>query len=237
VTIAVRPRQSIRFRGRSFMALVLAPVAPLGEWLAEIDAAATRSPGFFSGRAVIIDVSAIKLDKSELTGLISELHARDIRIMGIEGADASLLGLGLPPPVSGGKATSAIEMVEATKVPPPAIQAPPPAQPSALLIEDSVRSGTSIIHMDGDVTVLGSVASGAEVVSGGSIHVYGALRGRAIAGTTGNARARIFCRRFEAELLAIDGLYKTADDLGPEHLGQAVQVSLNGDSLLVKPLD
>jgi septum site-determining protein MinC len=127
VTIAVRPRQSIRFRGRSFMALVLAPVAPLGDWLAEIDAAATRSPGFFSGRAVIIDVSAIKLDKSELTALISELHARDIRIMGIEGADASLLGLGLPPPVSGGKATSAIEMVDATKVPPPAIQAPPPA--------------------------------------------------------------------------------------------------------------
>lgn len=237
MTIAVRPRQSIRFRGRSFMALVLAPVAPLGEWFAEIDLAATRSPGFFSGRAVIIDVSAIKLDKGELTGLISELHARDIRIMGIEGADASLLGLGLPPPVSGGKATSAIEMVEATKVPPTAIQAPPPAQPSTLLIEDSVRSGTSIIHMDGDVTVLGSVASGAEVVSGGSIHVYGTLRGRAIAGTTGNARARIFCRRFEAELLAIDGLYKTADDLGPEHLGQAVQVSLNGDSLLVKPLD
>jgi septum site-determining protein MinC len=165
------------------------------------------------------------------------MAARDIRIMGIEGADASLLGLGLPPPVSGGKATSAIEMVEATRATPPAIQAPPPAQPSTLLIEDSVRSGTSIIHMDGDVTVLGSVASGAEVVSGGSIHVYGTLRGRAIAGTTGNARARIFCRRFEAELLAIDGLYKTADDLGPEHLGQAVQVSLNGDSLLVKPLD
>jgi septum site-determining protein MinC len=237
VTIAVRPRQSIRFRGRSFMALVLAPVAPLGEWLAEIDAAATRSPGFFSGRAVIIDVSAIKLDKGELTALISELHARDIRIMGIEGADASLLGLGLPPPVSGGKATSAIEMVEATRATPPAIQAPPPAQPSTLLIEDSVRSGTSIIHMDGDVTVLGSVASGAEVVSGGSIHVYGTLRGRAVAGSTGNAKARIFCRKFEAELVAIDGLYKTADDVDPQLRGRALQVSLDQDALVMAALD
>ena len=64
------------------------------------------------------------------------------------------------------------------------------------------------------MTVLGSVASGAEVIAGGSIHIYGTLRGRAIAGSTGNARARIFCRKLEAELLAIDGLYRTAEDMG-----------------------
>jgi septum site-determining protein MinC len=244
VTIAVRPRQSIRFRGRSFMALVLAPTAPIADWLAEIDAAAERSPGFFSGRAIIVDVSNLSLDKAELTGLISELTAREIRIMGIEGADALALGLGFPPPVNGGRATSVIEVADpARRAPapmpaPPVVQAaPPPPQPSSLMVEESVRSGTSIVHLDGDVTVMGSVASGAEVVSGGTIHIYGALRGRAIAGTTGNARARIFCRKFEAELLAIDGLYKTADDLGPTHRGQAVQVSLSGDSLLVKQLD
>ena len=60
---------------------------------------------------------------------------------------------------------------------------------------------------------MGSVASGAEVIAGGSIHVYGTLRGRAIAGLTGNSRARIFCRKLEAELLAIDGVYQTADDM------------------------
>ena len=65
------------------------------------------------------------------------------------------------------------------------------------------------------MTVVGSVASGAEIVAGGSIHVYGTLRGRAIAGLLGNARARIFCRRLEAELLAIDGVYSTADEHGP----------------------
>jgi septum site-determining protein MinC len=117
------------------------------------------------------------------------------------------------------------------------VPAPQPPAQTTLLIEGSVRSGQSILHLEGDVTVLGSVASGAEIVSGGSIHVYGALRGRAIAGSTGNARARIFCRKHEAELLAIDGLYKTADDLGPQHRGQPVQVSLDGDSLILKPLD
>ena len=74
------------------------------------------------------------------------------------------------------------------------------------MIEDPVRSGQSVVFMEGDVTVVGSVGSGAEIVAGGSIYVYGTLRGRALAGATGNARARIFCHRVEAELLAIDSL-------------------------------
>ena len=78
-------------------------------------------------------------------------------------------------------------------------------KPASLLIETPVRSGQSIVFTEGDVTVLGSVASGAEIVAGGSIHVYGALRGRAMAGVTATPRARIFCRKLEAELLAIDG--------------------------------
>ena len=84
-----------------------------------------------------------------------------------------------------------------------------------MLIESPIRSGQSVIFPYGDVTVLGSVASGAEIVAGGSIHIYGTLRGRAIAGSTGNARARIFCSRNEAELLAIDGYYQTAEDMDP----------------------
>mgnify|MGYP002040451890 FL=1 len=107
----------------------------------------------------------------------------------------------------------------------------PPQGNSTLIVEESVRSGQSIIHPDGDVTVLGSVSSGAEIVAGGSIHVYGALRGRALAGSAGNPKARIFCRRLEAELIAIDGLYKTAEDMEQKLRGQAVQVWLDGDVL------
>ena len=81
------------------------------------------------------------------------------------------------------------------------------------------------------------MASGAEVIAGGSIHVYGALRGRAMAGATGNARARIFCGRIEAELLAIDGLYKTADDIEAELRGRAIQAWLDGDTIRVAAVD
>jgi septum site-determining protein MinC len=106
-----------------------------------------------------------------------------------------------------------------------------------LMIGDSIRSGQSILHPNGDVTILGSVASGAEIVAGGSIHIYGSLRGRAVAGCTGNSTARIFCRKFEAELVAVNGLYKTADDLGSRFRNLPIQVRLDGDSLILTPLD
>jgi septum site-determining protein MinC len=93
-----------------------------------------------------------------------------------------------------------------------------------------------VIFAEGDVTIIGSVSSGAEVIAGGSIHVYGALRGRAMAGSLGNASARIFCRRLEAELVAIDGIYKMAEDLEPGLRGQAVQLWLEDDAIKAEKL-
>jgi septum site-determining protein MinC len=168
------------------------------------------------------------------------LQARDIRVMGIEGADPSILGPGLPPLIKGGSPTSIIEFSEATppttSSPEASEPTPAPKQPSSLRLESPVRSGQSVVFLDGDVTVIGSVASGAEIVAGGSIHVYGALRGRAIAGAVGNARARIFCGKLEAELLAIDGLYKAADAIDEHLRGQPVQVWLEGEVLKTAPL-
>ncbi len=106
--------------------------------------------------------------------------------------------------------------------------------PTSLLIDSPVRSGQSIIFPEGDVTVVGSVASGAEIVAGGSIHVYGTLRGRAIAGTMGNGRARIFCRKLEAELLAIDGLYQTAEDMDAQLRGRPSRSWLDGDAIMIE---
>jgi septum site-determining protein MinC len=77
---------------------------------------------------------------------------------------------------------------------------------------------------------------GAEVIAGGSIHIYGALRGRAIAGSTGNPQARIFCNKLEAELVAIDGLYRTADEMDPQFRGKPVQAWLTGDSMTMAAL-
>jgi septum site-determining protein MinC len=105
------------------------------------------------------------------------------------------------------------------------------------LIENPVRSGQSIVYTEGDVTILGSVASGAEIVAGGSIHIYSALRGQAMAGAADNLRARIFCHCFEAELLAIGGYYKTADEIDDSLRSGPVQAWLEGDTLKISAMN
>jgi len=106
-----------------------------------------------------------------------------------------------------------------------------------MLIESPVRSGQSVVFPFGEVTVLGSVASGAEIVAGGSIHIYGALRGRAMAGVNGNSAARIYCQRIEAELLAIDGYYQTAEELDAALRNRPAQAWLEGDIMRITPLN
>jgi septum site-determining protein MinC len=81
-----------------------------------------------------------------------------------------------------------------------------------------------------------AVGSGAELIAHGNIHVYGRLRGRALAGVNGDRKARIFCQSLEAELIAIAGLYKTSDDLGAAVREQRVQAFLDQDVLCVEPL-
>ena len=105
------------------------------------------------------------------------------------------------------------------------------SKPAFLLLDSPVCSGQSANFPQGDVTVLGSIASRAEVIVGGSIHVYGALRGRAIARWAGDPGARISCRSFEAELLGIDGLFKAADEVEPALVGRPVQAWLEGDGI------
>jgi septum site-determining protein MinC len=226
------------------MAFVLAPEPPLADWLVELDRQISRSEGFFVGRPVVIDLAGLELVRPELTRLVADLQARDIRIMGLENVDPSLLGPDLPPLLKGGRTTPVLvgdgAPPTAADAPPPIPDTPSPAPApaaSGLVLEEPVRSGQSVIFTGGDVTVIGSVASGAEIVAGGSIHVYGALRGRALAGATGNANARIFCRKIDAELVAIDGFYRTADDIESNLRGRAVQIWLEGDAMRMSALD
>jgi septum site-determining protein MinC len=233
-----QPRPSFRFRGRSFMAFVLAPELPLHDWMAELDSQLHRSERFFLRRPVILDLSRLALTRSELGDFISDLRARDVQIIGVEGADPSCLGSGLPPLLQGGRpADNAVEIVPAHRESAAFLRSALQQEQSCLLLDSPVRSGQSVFFPGGDVTVIGSVASGAEVIAGGSIHIYGSLRGRAITGSSGNARARIFCHKIEAELLAIDGLYKAADDIDPSLRGQPVQAWLEGDALKVAAFD
>ncbi len=229
-TPEARPRP-IRFRGRSYMAFVLAPEPPVADWLAELDSLIKRSSGFFASRPVVLDLAGVALSTAGIAHLIGELEARGVRIMGLEGVDAALVGPDLPPLLKGGRAGGDVEADR------PARDQGEPQRRASLLIEDPVRSGQTVYFPDGDVIVLGAVSSGAEVVAGGSIHVYGALRGRAMAGANGDTRARIFCRKIEAELLAIAGFYRTADELEADLHGRAVQAWLDGDTMLIAALE
>lgn len=100
-----------------------------------------------------------------------------------------------------------------------------------------VRSGQQIYADNRDLTVLTSVGAGAEVLADGSVHIYGALRGRALAGAQGNEKARIFCREFHAELVAIAGHYKVLEDIPKELRGKAVQIWLENEQLNIAALD
>src|SRR6267142_1701607 len=224
---AAPTRQLVRMRGRSYVAFVFSPTVPIVGWLEEVDVTLARSPGFFVGKPVVLDLSAVDLSQSAIAHLIKSLEQQNIRILGIEGVNAAQLTTSMPPLLTGGRDCLLVQ--NEPKKP----EAKP--KPISLLLDSPVRSGQSIFS-EGDVTVLGSVGSGAEIVARGSIHVYGALRGRAMAGSSGNVAARIFCQRIEAELLAINGYYQTAEEIDVALRNRPAQAWLEGTSIKITPL-
>ena len=109
----------------------------------------------------------------------------------------------------------------------PSRNARPAAGAPGMMQSAPVRSGQQVYAENRDLTVLTAVGAGAEVIADGSIHIYGPLRGRALAGAQGNASARIFCREFHAELVAVAGHYKVLEDIPKELRGKPVQVWLD----------
>lgn len=213
------------------MAVVLAPLPPIYEWIAEIDQKIKATGNFIVGSPVVLDLAAAAMSNSAIAHLLAELDQRGVNVIGIENIDPARIGPDLPPLLRSTREVSA-ELSKASS------SEDAPARGSAtLLVDKPIRSGQSIFFPDGDVTILGSVGSGAEIVAGGSIHVYGTLRGRAMAGSKGNTTARIFCSRIEAELLAIDGYYVTADLIDQGLRERPAQAWLEGNALKITALD
>ena len=238
-TVAARP---LEVRGRFLTAVVL-PVTGAADdgFYASLDALLRKSPHFFADAPLVLDVErATGLDTEEaFAALLGSLRARKLTPIGIQNASAqqSAGGAGaglttLPP----GRATPL------ERTPRPVVAAVKPAGPAPArkagnkLVSEPVRSGQRIVAEGGDLVVVAPVGSGAELIAHGNIHVYGRLRGRALAGVNGDRNARVFCQSLEAELIAIAGLYKTSDDLGADVTGKRVQAFLDDDALCIRVL-
>ncbi len=126
----------------------------------------------------------------------------------------------------------------AAPAPVPAPAAIPASTAHTMIIDTPVRAGQRIYARGADLVLMGVVNPGAEVIADGSIHVYAPLRGRALAGASGNPKARIFSMMMEAELVSIAGVYRTFDEGWPKELAKKhVQVALIDDKLNIKPIN
>src|SRR5690606_12450274 len=132
-------------------------------------------------------------------------------------------------------APAAPAAVEAPAEIPAPITKDAPAKTENMLITQPVRSGQRV-YSRGDLTVTATVSAGAEIMAEGNIHVYGSLRGRALAGVQGDVTARIFCMDLQAELLSIAGIYQLRDDISKEVQHKAAQVSLDDELIVIKQL-
>jgi septum site-determining protein MinC len=196
---------------------------------------AAQARGFFHNAPIVIDLSTINsartgVDLAVLVGLIRGLGMLPIGVQGgsaEQNQAAELLELAIlgNRPVSGRK-----------PAPKPAQQPTVGSPLKSTLITRPVRSGQRVYARGGDLIVTAAVSSGAEVFADGNIHVYDALRGRALAGIKGDKSARIFCRALGAELVAIAGCYKVSEKFAPEHLGQSVQIYMSQGRLVVEPV-
>lgn len=222
---------------------------------AEMRERVERAPKLFQHAAVVVDLGSLSQCPSvaDTNALLRELSAAGVHPVALAFGTTEIerLARELKLPLLA-KFRAQYESTTAVEATPPAAAAPaateavaaaPAAAPASVskfnggqVVELPVRSGQQVYAQSRDLTVLSGVGAGAEVIADGSIHVYGALRGRALAGAHGDESARIFCREFHAELVAIAGQYKVFEDLPADIRGRPAQVWLENGKLCVAEL-
>jgi septum site-determining protein MinC len=205
---------------------------------AQIDALALQIPQAVKGMAVLIEAEVT----IALRPLLERLRAVGMQPIGVvEGPaadEARALGLPVLSKDSGRTSAPRESRAETAAAEAPAARAetaPPPPGRSARIITEPVRSGQQIYAEGADLVILNSVSPGAEVIADGCVHIYGPLRGRAIAGARGDESARIFCRKLEAELLSVAGIYAVAEQIKDGPRGEPAQIYLDRGRLKIEP--
>jgi len=200
----------------------------------------SQAPGFFKDIPLIISLERYEGLSSELDffKIIGACRRHNIHVIGVRGGNddqrrlARGASLALLP--GGNQRDREIDTGQAAE---PAVAESSEGPTPAKVITQPVRSGQQVYAPEGDLIVLAPVQAGAEVLAAGNVHVYGPLRGRALAGIHGAEHARVFCQSLEAELVSIAGHYKISEDLQDNGWKTAVQIQLRDDLLVVTPLD
>ena len=244
---AARTQAVFEFKSATLpLIAVILKTADLAVLTEALDAQLADSPDFFEQEPVVIDLSQLPADGSaeaidfvKLRAILARHQTQPVAVRGAtEGQSAAARAAGL--------AIAAMPVSPPARPPAPA-EAPSPApqivrevpvpQGGTLLIDRPLRSGQQVYARGGDVIVTEVVNFGAEVIADGHVHVYAPLRGKAIAGARGNAEARIFTTCLEAQLVAIAGIYRTAEVALPERVaGKAAQIRLQDDKLVMEPI-
>jgi len=244
-----KPREEpFRLRGANFNLLVLRLLdARIEKVVPALGDQFKRAPGFLRFAPVVIGLGDLAVAPGEMdfAALVRELKALEIVAIGTVGGSPELrqaaITAGLPPlrqsggddPAPTGAPTAA--PAPATTLAPPAVPPAPAGLRPTMIVDQPVRAGQRVWAQGADMIVTSTVNAGAEVIADGNIHIYGALRGRAIAGGADNLGARIFAQNFDPELVSIAGFYAVRDGLGKAPIGRATQVRLAGESLRFDP--
>jgi septum site-determining protein MinC len=201
-----------------------------------------QAPAFFRHAPLLLDFENLdaEVDITWLDNVCKLLSDNNFVHVGITGAHQSLedvartRGLAIWP--SGGAVRQEAEAKQPKPEKMQKVTPPAPAYSAAKVLHQPVRSGQRVYAQGGDLIVLASVSTGAEILADGHIHVYGTLRGRALAGVQGNESARIFCHDLQADLVAISGYYVINDDLPADKRNTAVQIFLQQERLQIESL-
>lgn len=218
---------------------ILRLLEPSVEVLArELDRRIEEAPALFEGLPVILDVCEVASSDLhvDLPGLAAHLRYRHLIPLGIRGGDArwaeaaDAAGLSVFNEESDPEARAQPGPAQSS-VGSPDADGESEARTCGMVITEPVRSGQQVYARGGDLVVMAAVSPGAELLADGHIHVYGPLRGRALAGVQGDASARIICQSFHAALVSVAGTYCVSEQFDDELLGQPVQAFLQQGAL------
>lgn len=198
------------------------------------------APAFFSNTPVIIDLGELPggaaVDFPWLVGLLRGYGMIPFGVKGASGDQKDMAELMELAILSDTSHESAPRPAAAKAAVAKKTLAGSPAAQRSKLVTAPVRSGQRVYAPHGDLIITAQVSSGAEVIADGNIHIYGTLRGRALAGVKGNRDARIFCNNLQADLVAIAGQYRVNDALTDEDRDRPVQIYLEENRLAIKPV-